>query len=62
MEGICGFVTFPNKHKIIVANIYRPLNELIDLKRWTISLTILVIQNLNMFLLVISTVTYRKIQ
>ncbi len=27
MEGICGFVTFPNKHKIIVANIYRPPNE-----------------------------------
>ncbi len=22
-EGICGFVTFPNKHKMIVANIYR---------------------------------------
>ncbi len=22
-EGICGFVTFPNKHKMIVAKIYR---------------------------------------
>ncbi len=22
-EGICGFVTFPNKHKMMVANIYR---------------------------------------
>ncbi len=22
-EGICGFVTFPNKHEMIVANIYR---------------------------------------
>ncbi len=30
MEGICGFVTFPNKHKIIVANIYRPPNEKVN--------------------------------
>ncbi len=31
MEGICGFVTFPNKHKIMVANIYRPPNVKVNL-------------------------------
>ena len=27
IEGICGVVTFPNKHNSIVVNIYRPPNE-----------------------------------
>ena len=27
IEGICGVVTFPNKHNSIVVNVYRPPNE-----------------------------------
>ena len=30
LEGICGVVTFPNKHRIIVAYLYKPPNEKIN--------------------------------
>ncbi len=29
-DGICGFVIFPNKHKMIVANIYRHQKQKIN--------------------------------